>query len=74
MGCSGFIISDESGYFVSRKTRAYLQYGELAFNHVPEEIIQKYFGIVPITTEEKKEAAEAEDILSRSWVLPSVGI
>ena len=73
MGCSGFIISDENGYFVSHKTKAYLQYGDRAFNHV-EEILQKNFGIVPspheVVTEEKKE----EDLLSNTWAMPSVGI
>eukprot|EP00536_Pseudo-nitzschia_multiseries_P001359 jgi/Psemu1/3189/gm1.3189_g len=34
LGCSGFIVSDAKGNFVSRKTRAYLQYGEAAFGHV----------------------------------------
>lgn len=31
LGCSGFIVSDVEGYFVSRKTAAFLQYGEEAF-------------------------------------------
>ncbi|KAL7456994.1 hypothetical protein ACHAWC_008463 [Mediolabrus comicus] len=73
LGCSGFIISDENGYFVSRKTRAYLQYGDKAFSHV-EEILQKNFGIVAspheVVTEEKKD----EDLLSNTWTMPSVGI
>lgn len=34
LGCSGFIISDGNGCFVSRKTKAYLQYDEGAFRHV----------------------------------------
>lgn len=34
LGCSGFVISDASGNFVSRKTKAYLQVGEGAFRHV----------------------------------------
>lgn len=34
LGCSGFIVSDKDGYFVSRKTDAYLQYGDEAFKHV----------------------------------------
>ena len=36
LGCSGFIVVDKKGNFVSRKTRAYLQYGEDAFEHVEE--------------------------------------
>jgi hypothetical protein len=34
LGCGGFIISDADGNFVSRKTRAYTEYGELAFREV----------------------------------------
>ena len=35
LGCSGFVISDGAGNFVSRKTAAYLQIGpERAFQHV----------------------------------------
>lgn len=34
LGCSGFVISDVNGNFVSRKTSAYLQYGQDAFRHV----------------------------------------
>ena len=43
LGCSGFIVSDAEGYFVSRKTKAYLQYGEDAFGHV-EHMLE---GLVP---------------------------
>ena len=75
LGCSGFIISDEKGYFVSRKTRAYLQYGELAFDHV-EQILEKKCSVVParheVLVEEEKKADE--DVLSKNWVMPSVGI
>lgn len=34
LGCSGFVVSDGNGNFVSRKTKAYLDYGEDAFDHV----------------------------------------
>ncbi len=34
LGCSGFIISDANGKFVSRKTASFLQFGEDAFRHV----------------------------------------
>lgn len=34
LGCSGFIVSDTSGRFISRKTKAYLQYGLEAFGDV----------------------------------------
>jgi len=82
LGCSGFVISDPHGYFVSRKTRAYLQHGENAWSHV-EELLHRNFGILPLPpqrspkrkkAEEKKEVTENEDILSPNWVLPSVGV
>ena len=40
LGCSGFIVSDKDGYFVSKKTSAYLQYGEAAFEEV-EELLEE---------------------------------
>lgn len=41
LGCSGFVISDEDGYFITRKSSAFLQYGEEAFRDV-ERILSKY--------------------------------
>merc|ERR1712228_19969 len=61
LGCSGFIVSDKNGYFVSRKTTAYLDVGELAFQHV-EKILSKLITkntattIVPTTTTSLPEA------------------
>lgn len=46
LGCSGFIVSDSKGCFVSRKTRAYLDYGEDAFSQV-EEILARELGVRP---------------------------
>lgn len=57
LGCSGFIIS-ENGNFVSRKTKAYLQYGENAFAHV-ESILADLIPddlYLPSDDDEKKEA------------------
>ncbi len=34
LGCSGFVVADGRGNFISRKTRAFLEYGEGAFRHV----------------------------------------
>lgn len=51
LGCSGFIVSDKDGNFVSRKTRAYLQFGEAAFKHVESllaELIPAECTITPI--------------------------
>lgn len=36
LGCSGFVVMDnrDGGFFVSKRTRAFLDYGEMAFVHV----------------------------------------
>mmetsp|Transcript_10422 Transcript_10422/g.14631 ORF Transcript_10422/g.14631 Transcript_10422/m.14631 type:complete len:256 (-) Transcript_10422:451-1218(-) len=47
LGCSGFIVVDPQGNFVSRKTRAYLDYGDAAFTHL-EKLLQDRFGISPV--------------------------
>ena len=76
LGCSGFIISDRDGYFVSRKTKAFLQFEEGAFREV-EEILMKKFGISPTSSEAVSSSDEQEveaDVLSPDWTLPSVGI
>ncbi|GFH47995.1 hypothetical protein CTEN210_04471 [Chaetoceros tenuissimus] len=39
LGCSGFVISDKDGNFVTRKSSAYLQEGENAFRKV-ESLLQ----------------------------------
>jgi hypothetical protein len=39
LGCSGFVVVDTAGNFVSRKTTAYLDYGEGAFRHL-EQVLQ----------------------------------
>jgi hypothetical protein len=39
LGCSGFVVSDEHGRFISRKTKAYLQYGEGAFRDL-EKVVE----------------------------------
>lgn len=40
LGCSGFVVSDAKGNFISRKTKAFLDYGEGAFQHV-ESLLAK---------------------------------
>jgi len=54
LGCSGFIISDSEGRFVSRRTSAYLQRGEAAFRHV-ESILD---GLLREEAEKKKKETE----------------
>ena len=72
LGCSGFIVADREGNFVSRKTKAYLQYGEMAFGHV-EELLRSQ-GVAADggaengkVEEEKKENTDIEPV-------PSVGV
>jgi hemerythrin len=77
LGCSGFVISDRDGCFVSRKTKAYLQYGDDAFLHV-EKLLEEKFNLYPRKNDDhdgKKTAKpDNEDVLSPNWSLPSVGI
>lgn len=78
LGCSGFVVSDPRGHFVSRKTRAYLDYGERAFDHV-EDLLREKFGIVPLPSHHdaapvEEEKKTSEDVLGPDWALPSVGI
>ncbi|KAL7551764.1 hypothetical protein ACHAWF_014953 [Thalassiosira exigua] len=72
LGCSGFIISDTNGCFVSRKTQAYLQYGEDAFDHV-ENLLRKTFSIEPNASSSHSAGGEG-DVLRPGWSIPSVGI
>ena len=39
LGCSGFIVSDREGCFVSRKTAAYLDIGDAAFEYVESLLV-----------------------------------
>ena len=34
LGCSGFVIIDEDGKFITTKSKAFLDYGDMAFNDV----------------------------------------
>lgn len=43
LGCSGFVISDRQGCFISRKTNAFLTYGNAAFRDV-ERILHGLIG------------------------------
>lgn len=82
LGCSGFIVSDKNGCFVSRKTRAYLQYGEAAFRDV-ESILDN---LIPKASNTETELTEAkqpvtstkdikkEDLFKKVELPPSVGV
>lgn len=45
LGCSGFIVVDAEGNFISRKTKAFLQYGEDAFRHV-DDVLKRHLSTV----------------------------
>lgn len=45
LGCSGFVVVDAKGNFVSRKTKAFLQYGEHAFLHV-DDMLKRHLSLV----------------------------
>lgn len=79
LGCSGFIISN-NGNFVSRKTKAYLQYGEHAFTHV-ESILATIIPddlSLPSNDDEKKESTSISSVKIDSnqeiAAPPSVGV
>lgn len=81
LGCSGFIVADKQGNFVSRKTRAFLQYGEAAFVHVEELLLkqlpagpQATFSTMrnssPLSSATDEKKAEAVKVVP----VPSVGV
>eukprot|EP00970_Alexandrium_tamarense_P011910 scaffold2604_cov198-Alexandrium_tamarense.AAC.15 len=67
----GFIISDKNGCFVSRKTKAYLQYGDAAFADV-EAKLSKCCSVELPSNESVEDLTL--DVLSPNWKLPSVGV
>lgn len=71
LGCSGFIMSDPNGCFVTAKTKAYLQYGDRAFQHVEQILLDRF--------EEKPACIDARDGTAVADIdfdqpVPSVGI
>ena len=76
LGCSGFIISDARGNFVSRKTRAFLQYGEIAFRHV-EAILAQQLSISQAAAPQAKKAKHESQPTPKKdteYLVPSVGV
>lgn len=86
LGCSGFIVSDKNGCFVSRKTPAYLDYGEAAFQHVeslladliePEESASTSKRLKKDTPKEEicdSASEEKKDSAEKMRPPPSVGV
>ncbi len=69
LGCSGFIIADSNGKFVSRKTAPYLQYGDQAFRHV-ESILADLF--IEMESEQETKPGEAPTAASMERIPPKV--
>ena len=72
LGCSGFIVSDADGCFVSRKTKAFLEYREGAFREV-EDMLLKLMPAAPVkglSMEREIFNGKVQDL----EVPPSVGI
>eukprot|EP01083_Nonionella_stella_P080017 219655_1 len=59
LGCSGFIVSDKNGCFLSKKTRAYLQFGEAAFDYV-ESLLAPHI-VIDLTSDEEEEEKKEQD-------------
>jgi len=59
LGCSGFIISDINGNFITRKLSAYLQYGENAFRNV-EKILNSELHVMNNDTTTAPPVASAD--------------
>lgn len=57
LGCSGFVIADQQGNFIARKTKRYLDYGEEAFRHV-EAILQQEMKALKLSTARKTAKGE----------------
>jgi len=64
LGCSGFVISDAHGRFVTKKTSAYLQYGERAFRHV-EAIIEEVLAQEREAAHQQRKPGEAAPQVTR---------
>lgn len=77
LGCSGFVVSDRNGCFVTRKSPAYLQYGEAAFRHV-ESMLAKLLLLSPdepSTSDERDSTAKRKrevQTSDKSKVGPSI--
>ena len=70
LGCSGFIVADENGNFISRKTKAYLDVGEEAFLDV-ERLLAKYIHKPSTSRDTFAAGAPVEqDTVALSWLHP----
>jgi len=77
LGCSGFIVSDKDGNFVTKKSAAYLQHGEAAFDHV-ESILGDLVDLDKMDkTEQSKKPTTSSTMITTGTEMkapPSVGV
>ena len=81
LGCSGFVVADSDGCFVSRKTMSYLDYGDRAFAYLKKLLVDN-FSIHPRDLAVQQDTGSGmatvgnkeQDVMSHGWTLPSVGI
>ena len=85
LGCSGFVIADAQGNFVTRKTPAFLQFGDQAFRRV-ESILESLVGPLfrpstkvcstqqQCTVDPDCGPAMKTGVISRSTPVPRIGI
>mmetsp|Transcript_2287 Transcript_2287/g.3257 ORF Transcript_2287/g.3257 Transcript_2287/m.3257 type:complete len:230 (-) Transcript_2287:415-1104(-) len=76
LGCSGFIVSDREGCFVSRKTAAYLDIGEAAFEYVESLLVPLIAAPIAKTTSanDKSSSKSKGDPKAKVEAPASVGV
>jgi len=77
LGCSGFIISDSEGNFVTKKSSSYLDYGERAFREVETIIsglVDRQTTNTASPTDSAVQSKKAKDISMTDYVPPVIGI
>jgi hemerythrin len=77
LGCSGFVVADGKGNFVSRKTVAFLQYGDEAFRRVEsmlESLVGPSFGSSTMTPSTRPGTMMEGPTSKQHCSVPSIGI
>ena len=77
LGCSGFVIADAKGDFVSRKTSAFLQYGDQAFRQVEsilESLVGPAYGSSIKVCSTQQCAMIESPALNQDFLVPSIGV
>jgi len=79
LGCSGFIVADAQGNFVSRKTAAFLTYGEGAFRQLEDLVntLVESNAVAPVPTTKSvvvNHPAPGETKEEENGTIPKLGI